>query len=53
MTCARLREVLGARADRTVFVRGAGPITYGRVVEAMDVARGAGAERIGILGADR
>jgi biopolymer transport protein ExbD len=39
--------------DRTVFVRAEGAVTYGRVVEAMDEARGAGAERIGILGPGR
>jgi len=38
------------RSDRTVFVRVSGHVRYGRVVEAMDAARGAGAERIGILG---
>jgi biopolymer transport protein ExbD len=50
---ARLQEVLSLRADRTVFVRAEGAVTYGRVVEAMDEARGAGAERIGILGPGR
>lgn len=39
------------RADRTVFVRASGKVRYGRVVDAMDAARGAGAERIGLLGA--
>jgi biopolymer transport protein ExbD len=46
----RLREVLYARSDRTVFVRVSGRVRYGRVVDAMDAARGAGADRIGILG---
>jgi biopolymer transport protein TolR len=46
---AQLREILVARTDRTVFVRAVGPVKSGRVVEAMDVARGAGAERIGIV----
>ena len=31
-------------------MRAEGAVSYGRVVEAMDHARGAGAERIGILG---
>lgn len=44
-----LRAALGPRRERTVFVRGDGALTYGRVVAAMDAARGAGAERIGIL----
>lgn len=47
---AGLRDLFGARADRTVFVRVDGRVSYGRAVEAMDTARGAGAERIGLLG---
>lgn len=46
----QLREALGPRSDRTVFVRAVGHVSYGRVVAAMDAARGAGADRIGILG---
>lgn len=46
----RLREVLATRSDRTLFVRAGARVSYGRVVAAMDVARGPGAERIGIMG---
>jgi biopolymer transport protein ExbD len=46
----QLKEALGPRSDRTVFVRAVGHVSYGRVVAAMDAARGAGADRIGILG---
>jgi len=46
---SQLHDRFAVRADRTLFVKAAGTIPYGRVVEAMDVARGAGAERIGIL----
>ncbi len=46
---AQLRDVLLARSERTLFVRAEGEVSYGRVVEAMDIARGAGAERIGIV----
>jgi biopolymer transport protein TolR len=46
----RLREVLATRADRTLFVRAGPRVRYGRVVTAMDTARSAGAERIGIIG---
>jgi biopolymer transport protein ExbD len=45
----RLRDVFQTRSDKTVFVRGSGKVPYGRVVEAMDIARGAGVERIGII----
>ena len=46
---AQLRERLLGRSDRTVFVRAEGDITSGRFVEAMDIAKGAGAERVGIV----
>jgi biopolymer transport protein TolR len=45
----KLGDALRPRSDKTIFVRAAGGVPYGRVVEALDVARGAGAERIGIL----
>ena len=44
-----LRDVLAVRADRTVFVRVDGAVLYGRAVEAMDVSKAAGAERIGLV----
>ena len=47
-----LRDVFQTRTDKTMFVRGAGKALYGKVVEAMDIARGAGVERIGIISAD-
>jgi len=46
---SRLRDIFQARSDKTIFVRAAGTIPYGRVVQAMDIARGAGVERIGII----
>lgn len=44
-----LRDTLTTRRDRTVFVRASGSVSYARVVEVVDVARGAGAERIGLV----
>ena len=44
-----LRDMLAARADHTVFVRVDGPVLYGRAVEAMDVSKAAGADRIGLV----
>jgi biopolymer transport protein ExbD len=46
---SRLKDIFSARSDKTVFVKASGNITYGRVVQAMDIARGAGVERIGII----
>jgi biopolymer transport protein TolR len=49
---ALLRDTFQTRADKTLFFQAAGANPYGRVVAALDVARGAGVERIGLLPAD-
>ena len=46
---SRLRDVYQARSDKTIFVRATGGVAYGRVVQAMDIAKSAGVERIGII----
>jgi biopolymer transport protein ExbD len=46
---SRLRDIFQSRSDKTIFVRATGTIPYGRVVQAMDIAKGAGVERIGII----
>ena len=46
---ARLQDIFQARSDKTMFVKASGEVPYGRVVQAMDIARGAGVERIGII----
>ncbi len=48
-----LTDTFRGRGDRTVFVRVSGSVSYGVVVAALDVAKGAGAERIGLLGHPR
>jgi biopolymer transport protein TolR len=45
----RLKEIFQTRSDKTMFVRAAGTIPYGKVVDAMDLAKGAGVDRIGII----
>src|SRR5262245_12944161 len=40
----RLRDLFATRSDHTLFVRAAPGLRYGRVVEALDTARGAGAD---------
>jgi biopolymer transport protein TolR len=45
----RLKEVFQTRSDKTIFVKATGKVPYGKVVDAMDVAKGAGVERIGII----
>jgi biopolymer transport protein TolR len=44
-----LRDTLASRRDKVVFVRAIGAVAYARVVEVVDAARGAGAERIGLV----
>ena len=45
----RLRDIFQARTDKTLFVKGDAKSLYGKVVQAMDIARGAGVERVGII----
>jgi len=45
----RLKDIFQTKSDKTIFVKASGNIPYGKVVEAMDIARGAGVERIGII----
>ena len=45
----RLRDIFQTRSDKTMFVRADGEIDFGRVVKSMDIAKGAGVERIGII----
>ena len=44
-----LTDTLRTRADRTIFVRVSGGVSYGVVVTALDAARGSGVERIGLI----
>jgi biopolymer transport protein ExbD len=37
------------RADKTLFLRGSPSLRYGEVVSVLDVAKGNGVERIGIV----
>jgi biopolymer transport protein ExbD len=46
---SRLKDIFQTRSDKTIFVKAAGKVPYGRVVQAMDIAKGAGVERIGII----
>ncbi len=46
---SRLRDIFQARSDKTIFVKATGEVPYGRVVQAMDLAKAAGVERIGII----
>jgi biopolymer transport protein TolR len=45
----RLRDLFGNRHDKTLFLIGDGSVRYGEIVAIIDVATGAGVERIGIV----
>ena len=45
---ARLHSIYDARNEKVLFVQGNGKLKYGQIVEAMDVARGAGVKVLGI-----
>jgi biopolymer transport protein ExbD len=46
---ARLTELFRDRHDKTLFVDGDGHLPYGRIVEAIDLAKGAGVVRVGVI----
>jgi biopolymer transport protein ExbD len=45
----RLQAAFETRGDATLFVRPSTDISYARLVAALDVAKGAGASRIGLM----
>ena len=45
----RLEEVFKTRAERVVFVKGDPDLEYQTVAEAIDVAKGAGIDKIGLM----
>ncbi|HEV8210190.1 MAG TPA: biopolymer transporter ExbD [Vicinamibacterales bacterium] len=46
---ARLRTIYAARHDKTLFVAGAPVLRYGAIIGAIDAAKGAGVDRVGII----
>src|SRR5687767_12094973 len=46
---ARFREIYASRRDKTLYVMGDGSLPYGDVMKIIDLAKGAGANRIGII----
>jgi biopolymer transport protein TolR len=44
-----LAAVFRDRHDKTLFVMGDGRLPYGRIVEAIDAAKGAGVQKVGIV----
>jgi biopolymer transport protein TolR len=45
----RLRSIYAARQDKTIFIRADAKLPYSRVIELIDIAKGAGVEVLGII----
>jgi biopolymer transport protein ExbD len=45
----RLRTIFETRKDKTMFIAGAGSLTYGEIIACIDAAKGAGVEKVGIV----
>jgi biopolymer transport protein TolR len=45
----RLRTIYSARQDKTIFIRADAKIPYSRVIEVIDIAKGAGVDVLGII----
>ena len=45
----RLRGIYEQRKDKTMFIAGADTIRYGRIIDVIDAAKGAGVEKVGII----
>lgn len=45
----RVRDIFETRSDKTIFMRAAPNLKYGEVVAVLDVVRGNGVERVGIV----
>ena len=46
---ARLRDIYATRNNKTMFVMGDGSLRYGKIIEVLDAAKGAGVDRVGIV----
>jgi len=46
---SELRRIYEARQDRTIFIRADAKVPYNRVIQIIDIAKGAGVEEVGII----
>ncbi len=46
---SRLRTIFEQRREKTMFIAGAGNLTYGEIIEVIDAAKGAGVTKVGIV----
>ncbi len=45
----RLRQIYSARQDKTIFIRADAKLPYSKVIEVIDIAKGAGVDVLGII----
>lgn len=45
----RLRSIYSTRQDKTIFIRADAKLPYSRVIDLIDIAKGAGVEVLGII----
>ena len=45
----RLRDIFEDRREKTMFIAGAGTLTYGDIIDVVDAAKGAGVTKVGIV----
>lgn len=45
----QLRQIYAPRQDKTIFVRGNMKVPFSRIMEVIDIAKGAGVEKLGII----
>ena len=46
---SELRQIFETRREKTMFIAGAGTLTYGEIIDVIDAAKGAGVEKVGIV----
>ncbi|HKT82048.1 MAG TPA: biopolymer transporter ExbD [Vicinamibacterales bacterium] len=45
----RLRGIYETRKDKTMFIAGDPAVRYGKIIEVIDAAKGAGVEKVGVI----
>jgi len=45
----RIRSIFSTRQDKTIFIRADAKVPYNKVIELIDLAKGAGVEELGII----
>ena len=46
---SRLRDIFETRREKTMFIAASGSLQYGDIVEVIDMAKGAGVDKVGIV----